>query len=70
VRADREALQRAAAEGDPEAQQALVDDPLATAPGEGIMAARLPFGPFLCLALVEWMLAGDWIRERFAWLGL
>ena len=24
----------------------------------GIMAARLPFGPFLCLAILEWMLAG------------
>jgi prepilin signal peptidase PulO-like enzyme (type II secretory pathway) len=29
------------------------------------MAARLPFGPFLCLAIIEWMLAGDLIRDRF-----
>ena len=28
------------------------------------MAARLPFGPFLCLAIIEWMLGGDWIRDR------
>jgi leader peptidase (prepilin peptidase) / N-methyltransferase len=64
VRTDREELQRAAAEGDSEAVQALEEDPLATAPGEGFMAARLPFGPFLCLAIIEWMLGRDWIWER------
>jgi leader peptidase (prepilin peptidase)/N-methyltransferase len=63
VRADREELQRAAAEGDEEARQALEDDPLATPPADGIMAARMPFGPFLCLAIIEWMLAGEWIRD-------
>jgi leader peptidase (prepilin peptidase)/N-methyltransferase len=66
VRADREALQRAAAEGDAEAKKALEDDPLGTAPEEGILAARMPFGPFLCVAVIEWMLAGDWLRERIA----
>ena len=25
-------------------------------PEEGVMAARMPFGPFLCLAIIEWML--------------
>jgi leader peptidase (prepilin peptidase)/N-methyltransferase len=64
VRADREELQRAAAEGDEDARKALEDDPLGTAPEEGILAARLPFGPFLCLATIEWLLAGDWLRER------
>jgi leader peptidase (prepilin peptidase)/N-methyltransferase len=63
VRADREELQRAAAEGDQEAAEALAEDPLGTAPEEGLMAARMPFGPFLCLAIIEWMLAGDWIRQ-------
>jgi leader peptidase (prepilin peptidase)/N-methyltransferase len=63
VRADREELQRAAAEGDQEAAEALAEDPLGTAPEEGIMAARMPFGPFLCLAILEWMLAGNWIRQ-------
>ena len=66
VRADREALQRAAAEGDIEAKEALDEDPLGTAPGAGIMASRLPFGPFLCLAIIEWMLAGEWLRDRLA----
>ena len=32
---------------------------------KGILAARLPFGPFLCLAIIEWMLAGEWIRDRW-----
>jgi len=68
VRADREALQRASAEGDVEARDALAEDPLGTAPEAGLMAARLPFGPFLCIAIVEWMLAGDAIRDRL--LGL
>jgi leader peptidase (prepilin peptidase)/N-methyltransferase len=65
VRKDREELERAVAQGDEEAKRALAEDPLATAPAEGIMAARLPFGPFLCLAILEWMLAGSWIRERW-----
>jgi leader peptidase (prepilin peptidase)/N-methyltransferase len=68
VREDREALREAAAQGDAEAAQALKDDPLASEPQEGLMAARLPFGPFLCLAIIEWMLGGDWIREHFVWL--
>lgn len=67
---DREELQKAAAEGDPEAKELLELDPLATAPEEGLMGARLPFGPFLCLALIEWMLARDWITDRWLpWLG-
>ncbi|MGH7272484.1 MAG: prepilin peptidase, partial [Polyangiaceae bacterium] len=64
VRADREELQRAAAGGDVEAQAILDDDPLASPPGDGFLAARLPFGPFLCLAIIEWMLAGPWIWDR------
>jgi leader peptidase (prepilin peptidase)/N-methyltransferase len=65
VRKDREELLAAAAAGDPEARQAVEEDPLATAPGEGLMSARLPFGPFLCLAIIEWMLAGAVIRDRW-----
>jgi leader peptidase (prepilin peptidase)/N-methyltransferase len=64
VRADREELHRAAAAGDAEAIQALEEDPLATAPAEGFMAARLPFGPFLCLAIIEWMLGRSWSWDR------
>jgi leader peptidase (prepilin peptidase)/N-methyltransferase len=66
---DREEIQKAAAEGDEEAKALLVADPLAVEPEEGILAARLPFGPFLCLAIIEWMLAGDRIAEAWVpWL--
>ena len=60
---------RAADQGDAEALAALADDPLADPPDEGVMAARMPFGPFLCLAIIEWMLGGDWIRDRLTFLG-
>jgi leader peptidase (prepilin peptidase)/N-methyltransferase len=66
VRRDREELRRAAAAGDTEAQRALHEDPLATEPAEGILAARQPFGPFLCLAILEWLLAGQWLRDAWA----
>jgi leader peptidase (prepilin peptidase) / N-methyltransferase len=69
VREDREELRRAADQGDAEAIEALKDDPLATAPEEGVMAARMPFGPFLCLAIIEWLLGGDWIQGRLTFLG-
>jgi leader peptidase (prepilin peptidase)/N-methyltransferase len=62
---DREEIQRAAAEGDEEAKKLLEEDPLAVPPEEGLLGARLPFGPFLCLATIEWMLLGEWIRDRF-----
>lgn len=66
VRSDREALIRAAERGDEDARRAIEEDPLGTAPAEGILAARLPFGPFLCVAILEWMLAGTWIQERWS----
>jgi leader peptidase (prepilin peptidase) / N-methyltransferase len=69
VRQDREELRRAADQGDAEALAALTADPLATPPAEGLMAARMPFGPFLCLAIIEWMLGGEWIRDRLTVLG-
>jgi leader peptidase (prepilin peptidase)/N-methyltransferase len=65
VRLDREELQRAAAEGDEEAKKALADDPLGTPPEEGLMAARLPFGPFIILGILEYLFVGDWIRARW-----
>jgi leader peptidase (prepilin peptidase)/N-methyltransferase len=68
---DREELQAAAAGGDEEAKRLLELDPLGTAPDDGIMAARMPFGPFLCLAILEWMLAGAWIADRWLpWMAI
>jgi leader peptidase (prepilin peptidase) / N-methyltransferase len=65
VRRDREAIAQAAAAGDLEAKRAIDEDPLATAPADGVLAARLPFGPFLCIAIIEWMLAGSSLRDRW-----
>ena len=65
---DREELQRAAAQGDEEAIRALEEDPLAVPRRKGIGQSRLPFGPFLILAILEFLLAGDQIvswYERF-----
>ncbi|MCA9623106.1 MAG: prepilin peptidase [Myxococcales bacterium] len=64
LRAELEALrpeERAAIE------EELGHDPLAEEPEEGLLGARLAFGPFLILAILEGLLIG---RERiFAWIG-
>jgi leader peptidase (prepilin peptidase)/N-methyltransferase len=65
VRADREELQKAAAEGDAEAAQILADDPLGEAPAEGLSQARLPFGPFLILAMLELLFFGERIERLY-----
>jgi leader peptidase (prepilin peptidase)/N-methyltransferase len=65
VRREREELEKAAAEGDAEAKQLLEEDPIAEAPGEGFFAARIPFGPFLILAFLEYMFAGDLIVSKY-----
>ena len=54
-------LEKAAAEGDEEAKQALLDDPLTENAGP-----RIPFGPFLILACLELLFASDWITARLA----
>lgn len=63
VKADREELRQAAAEGDEEAQRELEEDPLAEEPEPGFLKARLPFGPFLILAIVEYLFFGARLRE-------
>ena len=65
VRKDREEIQKAAAEGDEEAKKILAEDPLATEPEEGFMAARLPFGPFLILGILEYLFVGPWIQTHY-----
>jgi leader peptidase (prepilin peptidase)/N-methyltransferase len=65
VKADRAELERAAAEGDEEAKKAIEEDPLGKPPEGGVMASRLSFGPFLILACLEYLFAGEWIRDRY-----
>jgi leader peptidase (prepilin peptidase)/N-methyltransferase len=69
VKADREELERAAAQGDEEAKQALLEDPLAKPQGEGFGQARIPFGPFLILGILEYLFAGDLLAALYErWL--
>jgi len=61
VQEDLAELRRLAEEGDEEAKQELEDDPLAES-----ASPRMPFGPFLILACLELLLAGDWITRKLA----
>lgn len=56
---EREELHALAARGDEEAAKILAEDPLAEAPAEGLAGARLAFGPFLCVAFLEWLFLED-----------
>jgi leader peptidase (prepilin peptidase)/N-methyltransferase len=62
-RALREAIEQAEGEERAALERELSLDPLGTEPEPGLAAARLPFGPFIVLALVEYMLFGPVIRE-------
>lgn len=52
--------------GDEPAPLATGDtEPLATDDDDDEPRARIPFGPFLIVAMLELLLAGDWLSERF-----
>jgi leader peptidase (prepilin peptidase)/N-methyltransferase len=57
VKADREAIEQMAKEGDAEAIEVMQNDPLMDEAAKG--KARIPFGPFLILACLECLIAGD-----------
>jgi len=67
VRAEREQLLKDAEAGDEEAKAILAEDPLAAEPEEGFLRARLPFGPFLIVAIYEYLFFGERVR---AFLGV
>jgi leader peptidase (prepilin peptidase)/N-methyltransferase len=70
VKADRDELERAAAEGDEEAKLTLADDPLGKPPRSPFWLAPIPFGPFLILAILEYLFAGDFVMSWWErWLG-
>ncbi len=56
-------LRKAAAEGDAEAKEILEEDPLAQEEEEQLAFTRFAFGPFLALAIIEFILFGDAIRQ-------
>ena len=64
VRAEIDALRKRAATGDADAKRELDADPMA-AEGTGILATRLPFGPFLALGAIEARFVG---KVALAWL--
>jgi leader peptidase (prepilin peptidase) / N-methyltransferase len=48
-----------------ELEEELAGDPLFQEPEEGLMRARIPFGPFLALAVLEYMFVGPFVVEGF-----
>lgn len=74
VREEREAI-RKEIEALPEEEQEEAmrawreADPIADEAEEGHLRARIPFGPFLCLAIIEFMLFGPVVVDAFFLLG-
>jgi len=63
-RALREAIEQAEGEERAALEKELADDPLGTEAGPGLGAARMAFGPFIALAILEYMLFGPLIRAE------
>lgn len=74
VQAERRETENALALLGPEeraaAEAELAKDPLYEAASSGVGLARIAFGPFLVLAMLEYLLAGrDWLQGYVRWLG-
>ena len=75
VRQEREELlAEVASIEDPEerarAEEELGKDPIFEPEGGGVAGARMAFGPFLVLAIIEYLLVGPVLFERyFTWMG-
>jgi leader peptidase (prepilin peptidase) / N-methyltransferase len=75
VRAEKEAIERELATMNAEEREAalaeLARDPLHEPAEEGVTQARIAFGPFLVLAMLEYLLIGrDWVASYVGWLGI
>lgn len=75
VVAEKEATEKALAEMEPEARALalaeLAKDPLYEESNKGIGSARIAFGPFLALAMIEYLLVGrTFVQGYVRWLGL
>ena len=62
-RALREAIERAEGAERAALEREFADDPLSEEAGPGIGALRLAFGPFIVLAILEYLFYGPLIRE-------
>ena len=60
----REALESAEGEEREVLERELAEDPLAEEPEPGLGGARVAFGPFLVLAILEFMLFGPFLRDE------
>lgn len=72
VKRERAALRAELEAADPEErariESIVAGDPLAAEPGEGLGQVRIPFGPFLALAIVEYLLVGEpFVKAYLAW---
>jgi leader peptidase (prepilin peptidase)/N-methyltransferase len=65
VQADIADLRALAEAGDADAKELLDDDPMAAEAEAGLLAARLPLGPFLALSCVEFLFARRPILDAF-----
>jgi leader peptidase (prepilin peptidase)/N-methyltransferase len=69
VRQEREEMKAelAALEGEAreELLRAIGDDPLAMDPGDGVGKARIPFGPFLAIATLEFLFFGELLIDEY-----
>jgi leader peptidase (prepilin peptidase)/N-methyltransferase len=63
-RALREALEQAEGPEREVLERELADDPLAKEPEPGLAAARLAFGPFIVLAILEFMFYGPILKDE------
>lgn len=67
----RKELEAMSPEERAEAEKELAEDPLAEEAGEGLGQARIAFGPFLALAILEALFVGrETIASYFAWTEL
>jgi leader peptidase (prepilin peptidase)/N-methyltransferase len=49
-------------------EEDLARDPLGTEPGEGLAKARLAFGPFLAIAIIEYLFFGEALVGAYLWM--
>jgi leader peptidase (prepilin peptidase)/N-methyltransferase len=68
VISELDALRARAEGGDEEAKADLQDDPMAEEATAGLLAMRLPFGPFLALGALEAALAPGIVRAAWDWV--
>ncbi len=67
VQRERRELKEAADAGDAEAKSVLEEDSLlANEPATGLLGAAIPFGPFLILAILEYLFLRPWLDELYA----